>query len=174
MTLPQIHNLAPRVADSAWIADGALVTGNVELAEGSSVWFAATVRSDTDEVRIGRNSNVQDGSVVDALRGFPTTVGDSVTLGHQVQLHGCTIGDGCLIGMNSIVHKGAKIGKGCLVAAGSVVAEGAQFEDGCMIMGAPARLERMLAPEQILRLLDSAKHYVENAKRFRVGLKKVG
>jgi carbonic anhydrase/acetyltransferase-like protein (isoleucine patch superfamily) len=174
MTSSQTDNQTPRVADSAWIAQGAQVLGNVELAEGSSIWFGAIVQSTCELVRIGNDSNVQDASLVQDEEGYPLTVGNNVTVGHRVQLYGCVIGDGCLIGMQSIVHKGAKIGKGCLVAAGSVVAQGSEFADGSMIMGSPARLVRMLTPAQVLGLLSGAKHYVENAKRYRAGLKRIG
>jgi carbonic anhydrase/acetyltransferase-like protein (isoleucine patch superfamily) len=174
MTSSQTDNQTPRVANSAWIADGAQVLGNVELAQGSSIWFGAIVQGNSELVRIGCNSNVQDGSLVQSEQGYPLTVGDNVTVGHRVQLYGCVIGDGCLIGMQSIVHKGAKIGNGCLVAAGSVVAQGVEFADGVMIMGSPARVARMLTPVQIEGLLSGAKHYVENAKRYQAGLKRVG
>jgi carbonic anhydrase/acetyltransferase-like protein (isoleucine patch superfamily) len=173
MALYALEEIAPRLAASAWVADSAQVMGNVELAENSSVWFGAIIRGDTESIRVGRNSNIQDGSVLHADVGKPLTIGDNVTVGHQVMLHGCTVGDGSLIGIGAIVLNGAMIGKGCIVGAGSLVTEGKVFPDGSMIMGSPAKVVRELSPEQQQGLLLSALHYVENARRFTRGLKKL-
>ena len=174
MAIYELDGIAPRMADSAWVADSAQVMGNVVLAEDSSVWFGATLRGDTETITVGRGSNVQDGSVMHADIGYPLTVGDNVTVGHMVMLHGCTIGDESLIGIGATVLNGATIGKNCLVGAGSLVTEGKTFPDGSMIMGTPAKVVKMLTPEQIEGLLRSAQHYVENAQRYRTGLKKIG
>ena len=174
MSFYQLDDLAPRLADSAWIADSAQVIGNVELAADTSVWFGVVLRGDTEVIRVGRGSNIQDNSVVHADIGFPVTIGENVTIGHQVMLHGCSIGDGSLIGIRAVVLNGAKIGKHCLVGAGALVTEGKEFPDGSMIFGAPARLVRQLSPEQMAGLDRSAEHYVENARRFKAGLKKIG
>lgn len=173
MAIYELDGMAPRLADSAWVADNARVMGNVVLSEDSSVWFGTTVRGDTETITIGRGSNVQDGSVLHADVGFPLTLGENVTVGHQVMLHGCTIGDESLIGIGAVVLNGAKIGKNCLVGAGALVTEGKEFPDGSMILGSPARVMRQLTPEQIEGLRWSAKHYIENAQRFRRGLKKI-
>lgn len=173
MAIYELEGAAPRLADSAWVADSAQVMGNVELAEESSIWFGAVVRGDTETIRIGRRSNIQDLSVLHADVGMPLTVGEDVTVGHQVMLHGCTIGDGSLIGIGAVVLNGAKIGKGCLVGAGALVTEGKEFPDGSMILGSPAKVVRQLTPEQLSGLRLSALHYVENARRFRTGLKKI-
>ena len=173
MALYQLDNLTPRVAHSAWIADSAQVIGNVELAEDTSVWFGVVIRGDTETIRIGRGSNIQDGSVLHADIGKPLNVGDNVTVGHQVMLHGCTIGDGCLIGIGAIVLNGAKIGKGSIVGAGALVTEGKEFPDGSMIIGSPAKAVRELTAEQQAHLHLSALHYIENARRFQGGLKKI-
>ena len=173
MAIYEFEGVAPRVAESAWVADSAQVMGHVDLAEGVSVWFGTIIRGDTEVIRIGRNSNIQDGSVLHADHGKPLTIGDEVTVGHKVMLHGCTIGDGSLIGIGAVVLNGAKIGKGCLVGAGSLVTEGKEFADGSMIVGSPARVVRQLTPEQLEHLRLSAVHYVENAKRFRKSLKKI-
>jgi carbonic anhydrase/acetyltransferase-like protein (isoleucine patch superfamily) len=149
------------------------VMGNVELGDDASVWFGAVVRGDTECIRIGRNTNIQDASVLHADVGKPLTIGDNVTVGHQVMLHGCTVGDGSLIGIGAIVLNGAKIGKGCVVGAGSLVTEGKEFPDGSMIMGSPAKVVREMTPEQQQGLILSALHYVENARRFKAGLKKL-
>lgn len=173
MAIYELNGDAPLIADSAWVADSAQVMGNVTLAADASIWFGAVVRGDTETIRVGQRTNIQDLSVLHADVGMPLTVGDDVTVGHKVMLHGCTIGDGSLIGIGAIVLNGAKIGKGCLVGAGSLVTEGKEFPDGSMIMGTPAKVVRQLTPEQLQGLLQSAEHYVSNARRFRTGLKKI-
>ena len=173
MAVYELDGVAPKIAASAWVADSAQVMGNVELAQDASVWFGAVIRGDTETIRIGRRSNIQDGSVLHADVGKPVTVGDDVTVGHMVMLHGCTIGDGSLIGIGAVVLNGAKIGKGCLVGARSLVTEGKEFPDGSMIMGSPAKVVRQLDAQQMEGLLMSAAHYVGNALRYRAGLKKI-
>ncbi len=174
MALYELDGVAPQMAESSWVADSAQVMGNVHLAENSSVWFGAVLRGDTETITVGKASNVQDGSVMHADYGYPLVVGERVTIGHQVMLHGCTIGDETLIGIGATVLNGAKIGKNCLVGARSLVTEGKEFPDGSMIMGSPAKVVRQLTPEQIEGLRRSAAHYVENAERYRKGLKKLG
>jgi carbonic anhydrase/acetyltransferase-like protein (isoleucine patch superfamily) len=173
MAIYELHGEAPLIDDSAWVADSAQVMGNVTLAADASIWFGAVVRGDTETIRVGQRTNIQDLSVLHADVGMPLSIGDDVTVGHQVMLHGCTIGDGSLIGIGAVVLNGAKIGKGCLVGAGSLVTEGKEFPDGSMIMGTPAKVVRQLTPEQLQGLLQSAQHYVSNAQRFRTGLKKI-
>jgi carbonic anhydrase/acetyltransferase-like protein (isoleucine patch superfamily) len=173
MAIYELDGDAPRIADSAWVADSAQVMGNVTLADDASIWFGAVVRGDTETIRVGRRTNIQDLSVLHADVGMPLSIGDDVTVGHKVMLHGCTIGDGSLIGIGAVVLNGARIGKGCLVGAGSLVTEGKEFPDGSMIMGTPAKVVRQLTPEQLQGLLQSAEHYVSNARRFRTGLKKI-
>ncbi len=174
MAIYELDGTAPRLAPSAWVADNAQVMGSVTLAEDSSVWFGVTIRGDTETIVVGEGSNVQDGSVLHADVGFPLTIGRHVTVGHQVMLHGCTIGDESLIGIGAVVLNGAKIGKHCLVGAGALVTEGKEFPDGSMIIGSPARAIKTLTPEQIAGLRRSAEHYIENARRYRQGLKKIG
>jgi carbonic anhydrase/acetyltransferase-like protein (isoleucine patch superfamily) len=137
------------------------------------VWFGVVIRGDTETIRIGNASNIQDHSVLHADIGKPLIVGDNVTIGHKVMLHGCTIGDGSLIGIGAVVLNGAVIGKGCLVGAGALVTENKVFPDGSMIIGSPAKAVRELTAEQQAGLRLSALHYVENAQRFRTGLKKI-
>lgn len=174
MAVYQLDTLTPRLHDTAWVADSAQVIGNVELAEGASIWFGAILRGDNETLHIGRNSNVQDGSMLHSDPGYPLTLGENVTVGHHVMLHGCTVGDGSLIGIKAVVLNGAKIGKNCLVGAGSLVTEGKEFPDGSMIMGAPAKVVRELTPEEIAGLSRAARHYVENAKRYQAGLSRIG
>lgn len=174
MAVYELEGVAPQIAESAWIADCAQVMGDVQLGADASVWFGTVVRGDTAHITIGEGTNVQDASVLHADEGMPLTIGRHVTVGHQVMLHGCTIGDESLIGIGAIVLNGAKIGKNCLVGAGALVTEGKEFPDGSMIIGSPARVVRQLTPEQIEGLRRSAQHYIHNARRFRAGLRKLG
>jgi carbonic anhydrase/acetyltransferase-like protein (isoleucine patch superfamily) len=148
--------------------------GNVQLAEDASIWFGAVLRGDCESISIGEGSNIQDASVLHADLGKPLVVGRHVTVGHQVMLHGCTIGDESLIGIGAVVLNGAKIGRNCLVGAGALITEGKEFPDGSMIIGSPAKAVRQLTPEQIEGLRRSAQHYVDNARRFKTGLRKLG
>lgn len=173
MAIYELEGVTPRIAASAWVADSAQVMGNVELADDSSVWFGVVIRGDTETIRIGRRSNIQDMSMLHADVGKPLTVGEDVTVGHCAVLHGCTIGDGCLIGIGAVVLNGAKIGDGCLVGAGALVTEGKEFAAGSMILGSPAKVVSQLTPERIAGLRRGAQGYVDNAKRFRDGLKSV-
>lgn len=173
MAVYELDGVAPQVAESAWIADSAQVMGDVVLGADASVWFGTVVRGDTATIHIGEGTNVQDASVLHADQGMPLTIGKHVTVGHQVMLHGCTIGDESLIGIGAIVLNGAKIGKNCLVGAGALVTEGKEFPDGSMIIGSPARVVKQLTPEQMQGLRHSAQHYIENARRFRAGLRKL-
>jgi len=173
MAVYQLGELSPDIAASAWVADSARVIGNVSLGDDASIWFGVVVRGDTERIAIGRGSNIQDNSVVHADAGFPVSVGENVTVGHQAMLHGCTIGDHSLIGIQAVVLNGAKIGRHCLVGAGALVTEGQSFPDGSLILGTPARVVRQLSPEQMRGLEKSAEHYVENARRYRAGLKEI-
>lgn len=174
MAIYELDGRTPRIATSAWVADSAQVMGDVVLGEGVSVWFGAIARGDADRIVVGAGSNIQDGSVLHADEGMPLVIGERVTVGHQVMLHGCTIGDESLIGIGATVLNRARIGKHCLVGAGSLVTEGKEFPDGSMIMGSPAKVVRQLTPEQIEGLRKSAQHYMDNARWYRTGLKKIG
>jgi len=174
MALYQLEEHAPQVADSAWVADSAQLMGKVVLAEDASVWFGAILRGDNETLTVGRGSNVQDGTVMHSDPGYPLTLGADVTVGHQAMLHGCSVGDGSLIGIQAVVLNGAKIGRHCLVGAGSLVTEGKEFPDGSLIVGSPAKVVRQLTPEQIEGLKRSAEHYVQNARRYKNGLRKLG
>ncbi len=166
MAIYQLRSSTPTIDPTAWVADSAQLIGDVELGADASAWFGAVLRGDSAHLHIGRATNVQDGSVLHADDGVPLFVGDGVTIGHQVMLHGCTVGDGSLIGIQSVVLNGARIGKHCLVGAGSLVTEGKEFPEGSLIVGRPARVVRLLTAEQIEGLRRSAAHYVANAKRF--------
>lgn len=173
MAIYQLDDLKPAIHDSAWVADSAQVMGSVTLSEDSSVWFGVVARGDTETITVGKGSNIQDNSVLHADHGMPLIIGENVTVGHQVMLHGCTIGDGSLIGIQAVVLNGAKIGKNCLVGAGALVTEGKEFPDGCMILGSPAKAVRQLSDAQIEGLKMSAQHYMDNARRYKAGLKKL-
>ena len=173
MAVYQLDDDTPDIAPDAWVADSAEVIGRVVLGAQASVWYGAVLRGDNARISIGRASNVQDGSVLHTDDGKPLVIGDGVTIGHQVMLHGCTVGDGSLIGIQSVVLNGARIGKNSIVGAGSLVTEGKEFPDGALIVGSPAKVVRMLTAEQIEALAASAAHYVHNADRHRVGLKKI-
>lgn len=173
MAIYELDGVAPRLGDGAWVAESAEVVGAVEIGANASIWFGAVVRGDTETIRIGAGTNIQDASVLHADVGKPLAIGENVTVGHQVMLHGCTIGDGSLIGIGAVVLNGVKIGKGCLVGAGALVTEGKEFPDGSMIIGSPAKVVRDLSDDQKQGLLASARHYVANAQRFRTGLKKI-
>ena len=174
MSIYQLDDLVPEVHPDAYVADSAQVIGEVSLAEDSSVWYGSVIRGDSDRISVGAGSNIQDASVLHADKGFPLTIGERVTVGHQVMLHGCTIGDESLIGIGAVVLNGARIGRHCLVGAGSLVTEGKEFPDNSLIMGSPAKVVRELSPEQAQRLRQSALNYVANAARHRDGLRKVG
>ena len=168
MAIYQLGEDRPDIAPDAWVADNASVIGRVRLLPGSSVWYGAVIRGDNHLITVGEQSNVQDGSVLHTDDGIPLVLGRGVTVGHQVMLHGCTVGDGSLVGIQSVILNGARIGRHCLVGAQSLVTEGKEFPDGALIMGSPAKVVRMLTPEQIQRLEFSAAHYVEQAARHRL------
>ena len=173
MAIYQLGDDAPRIAPTAWVADSAQLIGRVQLGDGASVWYGAVLRGDNEWITLGARSNVQDGSVLHTDMGSPLTLGDDVTVGHQAMLHGCTVGDGSLIGIQAVVLNGATIGRRCLVGAGAVVTEGKEFPDGSLILGAPAKAVRSITPEQVERLRFGALHYVENAERHRRQLKRI-
>jgi carbonic anhydrase/acetyltransferase-like protein (isoleucine patch superfamily) len=173
MAIYQLGDWQPEVDDSAWVADSAEVIGRVTLGADTSVWFNAVLRGDSDTLTIGAGSNIQDGSVLHADHGFPLLLGQNVTVGHQVMLHGCTVGDESLIGIGAVVLNGARIGRNCIVGAGALVTEGKEFPDGSLIVGAPAKVVRQLTEAQIAGLKASAAHYVNNGRRYREGLKRI-
>ncbi|QTD46962.1 gamma carbonic anhydrase family protein [Ottowia testudinis] len=174
MAVYEVDGKTPQIDSTAWIADSAEVMGAVTIGADASVWFGCVLRGDTESMTIGEGSNIQDLSVLHADAGQPLSIGQHVTVGHKVMLHGCTIGDESLIGIGAVVLNGARIGKNCLVGAGSLVTEGKAFPDGSMIVGAPAKVVRQLTPEQIEGLKMSAQHYIDNARMFRSTLKKLG
>lgn len=161
---------APRIDATAWIADDATVVGDVTLGPGASLWFGVVVRGDVHHVRIGARTNVQDLSVVHVTGGtHPTVIGEEVTVGHRVVLHGCTVHDRCLIGIGAVVLDGAEIGPEAMVGAGSLVPPGMRVPPRTLVMGTPARVKRPLTDEEVAHLRESADHYVGYADRYRRG-----
>jgi carbonic anhydrase/acetyltransferase-like protein (isoleucine patch superfamily) len=162
---------SPRVAASAYLAPGSVVTGDVEIGEDSSVWFQTVIRGDVNHVRIGARTNVQDHSVVHVTsRTNPTIIGDDVTVGHRVVLHGCTVNDRCLVGIGAIVLDGAVIGPDAMVGAGALVPPGMVVPPGKLVLGAPAKVRRDLTPEEIAFFRTSAANYAGYAARYRQGV----
>ena len=157
--------------DDYFVADSAVVIGSVIMEQNASIWFNAVVRGDNDLITIGENSNVQDGSVLHTDGGIQLTIGKNVTIGHKVMLHGCTIGENSLIGINAVVLNGAKIGKNCLIGANALIPEGKVIPDGSLVMGSPGKVVRELGADQIKGLEMSALHYVQNFKRYKTELK---
>jgi len=154
-----------------WVAPSAVLIGRVVLKKNASVWFGAVLRGDNEPIVVGENSNVQDGSVLHTDMGAPLTIGRNVTIGHQVMLHGCSIGDDALIGIKATVLNHAVIPNQCLVGAHALVTERKTFEEGSLITGAPARAARKLEGPQLQMFEFSAHHYVENWKRYKRDLK---
>ena len=174
MPLYRIDDRAPEIAPSAYIAEQATLIGRVVVGERASFWPGASARGDNESITIGDETNVQEGAVLHADPGFPLTIGDRVTVGHQAMLHGCTIGDGALIGIQAVVMNGAVIGASCLVGAGAVVTEGKSFPERSLILGAPAKAVRTLTDADIANLERAASGYVERGAHFRSHLVRVG
>jgi carbonic anhydrase/acetyltransferase-like protein (isoleucine patch superfamily) len=174
MAIYQLGEHAPEIDASSYVADSANLIGKVTLEAKASVWDGVTIRGDNERITVGENSNVQEGTVMHTDMGYPLVIGKNVTIGHQAMLHGCTIGDGTLIGIQAVVLNGAKIGKGCLVGAGALVTEGKEFPDHSLIIGTPAKVVRTLTEEDLLRLQGNAASYVERGQRFKAELKKIG
>ena len=154
-------------SDDFWIADNATVIGRVFLGHRVSIWYNVVIRADNDDVVIGDDSNIQEGSILHVDPGKPMKIGRGCTIGHKVMLHGCEVGDYSLIGINAVVLNGAKIGSHCLIGANSLIPEGVEIPDGSLVVGSPGRVIRKLTEAQQQGLEQSAQHYVENAQRFR-------
>jgi carbonic anhydrase/acetyltransferase-like protein (isoleucine patch superfamily) len=174
MPLYRLGDKAPCVDASAYVAPDATLVGDVRLGPQASIWFHAVARGDNEPITIGAQSNVQEGAVLHADPGYPLSIGERVTIGHQAMVHGCTIGEGSLIGIQAVILNGAKIGRHCLVGAGAVITERKEFPDRCLILGAPARVARHLSDEDVARLERTAAGYAERSKVFATELERVG
>ena len=166
MPLFRLGEKQPQLGENAWVAPNATVIGDVHLGANASIWWNATVRGDNDPIHIGDNSNIQDGSVLHTDEGVPMHIGADVTVGHLVMLHGCTIGDGSLIGIGSVILNRAVIGKGCVVGANTLIPEGKVFPDQVLIVGSPGKVVRELTADEVIHLKHAAAHYVANARRY--------
>ncbi|HET9459494.1 MAG TPA: gamma carbonic anhydrase family protein [Sphingomicrobium sp.] len=173
MPLYRIDDRVPTLGDGAWVAPSADLIGDVRMGARSSIWFGAVVRADNTPIRIGEESNLQDGAVGHSDPGAPLTIGERVTIGHQAIVHGCTIADDCLVGMGARILNGAVLGPFCLVGAGALIAEGKRFEEGGLIVGVPARLVRPLSDSEKAVIGFSAAHYAEKAARYAASLQRV-
>lgn len=160
------------IKGECFIADNATLIGSVTVGEDASIWFNVVARGDEDQITIGDKSNIQDGTVLHADAGSPLTIGKGVTVGHKAMLHGCTVGDYTLVGINAVVLNGAKIGNHCLIGANALVPENMEIPDGSMVLGSPARIKRQLSVEMQEVLELQAQHYVSNGRRFSKSLKK--
>jgi len=168
-----LDGITPTIDPSAWVANEATLIGKVVVEAEASIWFGAVIRGDTEEIRVGAGTNVQENSVLHTDIGYPLTIGANCTIGHKAMLHGCTIGDGTLIGMGATVLNGAKIGRGCLIGACALITEGKEIPDGSLVMGSPGKVVRSLDETARARLLASAAGYQANARRFKTGLSPV-
>ena len=173
MAIYSLDDQNPECHETAWVAETASVIGNVIMSENSSVWFGATVRGDNEPIKIGASSNVQDGAVCHSDPGSPLTIGEDVTIGHLAMVHGCTIGNGSLIGIGATILNGANIGENCLIGAHALITEGKTIPDNSVVMGAPGKVIKTLTDEQATRLKLGSQVYVANSKRFKDGLKRI-
>ena len=163
----------PKINGKVYIAESADVIGDVELSDGVNIWFGAVLRGDIEKIIIGKNSNIQDNVTVHTDLGIPCVIGENVTVGHNVIIHSCSVGDNTIIGMGSTVLNRTKIGKNCMVGANSLVTHSIPTEDGVLILGSPAKIVRKLSEEEKKHLKDNADHYVENGKLFSMELKEI-
>ena len=174
MTIYKLGESAPTIHESVFVADNATIVGNVTLAADASIWFGATLRGDNEPITVGERSNVQEGAVLHTDPGYPLTVEANVSIGHQAMLHGCTVKEGSLIGIQAVVLNGAVIGRNCLVGAGAVVTEGKVFPDNSLILGAPAKVVRELTEADIAGLKRNAQVYAERRDYFKAQLVRIG
>ncbi|QPC87870.1 gamma carbonic anhydrase family protein [Mesorhizobium sp. NBSH29] len=172
MPIYTLDGISPEFDERAsnWVAPDATLIGRVRLGRNAGIWFGVVIRGDNELISIGDDTNVQEHAVLHTDVGFPITIGRGCTIGHKAMLHGCSIGENCLVGMGAIILNGAKIGKNSLVGAGALVTEGKEYPEGSLIVGAPAKAIRMLDEAAIKGLRQSAAHYVENGRRFIGGL----
>ncbi|NSL55315.1 gamma carbonic anhydrase family protein [Uliginosibacterium aquaticum] len=173
MAVFALDDQKPELSKDAWVADSAQVIGRSKLGERVSVWFNAILRGDNEPITVGANSNIQDGAILHTDEGIPLTIGKNVSVGHMAMLHGCTVGDGTLIGMNAVILNRAVIGKHCLIGAKALIPEGKVIPDRSLVVGTPGRIIRELTDEEVARIEAGAAHYVENAARFRKGLRRI-
>jgi carbonic anhydrase/acetyltransferase-like protein (isoleucine patch superfamily) len=174
MPIYQLGEWIPQIDSTAFVHESAVLIGQVTIGPNATVWPCATLRGDNEPIVLGPDSNCQDNCSLHADPGFPLTVGRGVTVGHHVMLHGCTIGDNSLIGIQAVILNGAVIGRGCLIGAGSLITEGKQIADGSLVMGSPGRVVRQMTAEDLERSRGAARSYVERGRRYKLALRKIG
>lgn len=160
------EGIIPKIDEDCFIAQNSSLIGNVEMKKGSSLWFGAVVRGDSDKIIIGKNTNIQDNCTLHSDKGIPTIIGDNVTVGHNCVVHGCTINNNCIIGMGSIILNGAEIGENCIIGAGSLITQNTKIPSNSLCFGAPVRVIRELTEDEIKSIKESAKHYVEYSRKY--------
>ncbi len=175
MTIYALDGVSPTLpdGDDYWIAPDANLIGEVTIESGVSIWFGATLRGDTELLTVGEGSNIQENTVIHADPGFPVIIGADCTIGHKAMIHGCTIGDGTLVGMGATILNGAEIGRACLIGAGALITEGKVIPDGSLVMGMPGKVVRDLDEDAMARNLASASGYRKRMRRYKVGLSEV-
>lgn len=173
MPIYRLGDKSPQLDPTVWIAPNATVIGDVRLAANVSIWWSAVLRGDNDPITIGAGTNIQDGSILHTDDGIPITLGSHITVGHMVMLHGCSVGDGTLVGIKSVVLNGAVIGKHCLIGANTLIPEGKVIPDRSVVMGSPGKVVRELTDEQLARIARNAPHYVQNAQRYQALLEDI-
>jgi len=174
MPIYQLGDWIPRIDPSAFVHETAVLIGQVSIGPNASVWPFATIRGDNEPISVGQDSNCQEGCTLHADPGFPLNVGQRVTVGHHVMLHGCTIADDCLIGIQAVILNGAVIGRGCLVGAASLITEGKQIAEGSLVLGSPGKVVRQLDAREIERSRAIAQSYVARGGRYKMALKRIG
>ena len=174
MAIYKLGTAAPTIHESVFVADTATIIGKVSVEENASIWFGAAIRGDNEPISVGAGSNIQEGAVLHTDPGYPLTIEANVTIGHQAMLHGCTIKEGALVGIQAVVLNGAVIGRNCLVGAGAVVTEGKVFPDNSLILGAPAKVVRELTDADIAGMRRNAANYVERREYFKAQLVRIG
>jgi carbonic anhydrase/acetyltransferase-like protein (isoleucine patch superfamily) len=174
MAIYQLGEYAPEIDSSSYVTDSANIIGKVRVEANASIWFDVTIRGDNELITVGENSNVQEGCILHTDPGYPLSIGQNVTIGHQAMLHGCTIGGGSLVGIQAVILNGAKIGRNCLVGAGALITEGKEFPDNSLIIGSPAKAVRTLSEEDIARMHGNTANYVKRGQLFKRELKRIG
>jgi carbonic anhydrase/acetyltransferase-like protein (isoleucine patch superfamily) len=169
MGIYALDEYSPRIGEDCWIAHNATIIGDVRLGRDVSIWYNVVIRGDNAPIEIGAGTNVQDGTILHNDEGVPLTIGANVTVGHMAMLHGCTIQDGCLIGINAVVLNNAIVGRDCLIAANALIPEGKIIPERSLVVGSPGRVIRTLSDDEVAKLRANARHYVDNASRYRAG-----
>jgi gamma-carbonic anhydrase len=160
----------PRIHTETFVADSADIIGDVEIGEGTSIWYGAVLRGDMNSIRIGKNTNVQDGAVIHNDSNAPAIIGDNVTIGHNAIVHGAVLKNNCLVGMGAVILNNAIVNENCIIGAGAIVTQGKEIPEGSLVLGAPAKVVRSLTPEEIEAIQESSRIYVGLSEGHKVNL----